>query len=141
MRLTTFSDHTVRTLIYLALSPGRFVSIAEIAGACGMSHNHLMKVVQHLAATGDVTTLRGPHGGVRLARPPGDIRLGSVVRGSERICVPDSRTTWAEVTARALAAFMAVLDDCSLADLLAGDPDAVRQAVQGNRTDAKTSPS
>ena len=83
MRLTTFSDFTLRTLTYLALHPDRFVTINEIASAYAISANHLMKVVQALAATGDVVTLRGPHGGLRLARPPEDIRLGDVIRRTE----------------------------------------------------------
>ncbi len=87
MRLTTFSDYMLRTLMYLALHPARFVTIAEIAAAWRISPNHLMKVVQHLGAAGEVTTLRGPHGGVRLARPAGDIRLGAVVRGGNRTII------------------------------------------------------
>jgi hypothetical protein len=68
MRLTTFSDYTLRVLMYLALHPNRFVTIPEIAVSFGVSTNHLMKVVQQLAATGDVVTLRGPHGGLRRVR-------------------------------------------------------------------------
>ena len=51
MRLTTFSDYTLRVLMYLALHPNRFVTIPEIAMAFGVSTNHLMKVVQQLAAS------------------------------------------------------------------------------------------
>ena len=53
MRLTTFSDYTLRTLMYLALHPDRFVTIAEIAAAYRISSNHLMKVAQHLASGGE----------------------------------------------------------------------------------------
>lgn len=140
MRLTTFSDYTLRTLMYLALHPDRFVTIAEVADAWRISPNHLMKVVQHLVSRGEVTTLRGPHGGVRLARPAGDIRLGAVIRGGEpaMILAPASNPTaagliepngpWAEVLAKALTAFMAVLDEHSLADLVA-DPAAMAQLL------------
>jgi Rrf2 family nitric oxide-sensitive transcriptional repressor len=75
MRLTTFSDYTLRVLMYLALHPDRFVTIPEIAAAFGVSVNHLMKVVQRLAASGDVETLRGPRGGLRLLRPAEAIRV------------------------------------------------------------------
>ena len=75
MRLTAFSDYALRVLMYLALHPDRFVSIPEIATAFGISANHLMKVVQHLGASGDVLTLRGPRGGLRLARPAEAIRI------------------------------------------------------------------
>ncbi len=141
MRLTTFSDYTLRTLMYLALHSGRFVTIAEIAGAWGISPNHLMKVVQHLGASGDVTTLRGPHGGVRLGRPACDIRLGEVIRRGEPGMILASETNptvnglikpagpWAHVLDKAVAAFMAVLDEHTLADLVA-DPAALKPFLQ-----------
>jgi len=141
MRLTTFSDYMLRTLMYLALHSGRFVTIAEIAGAWGISPNHLTKVVQHLGARGDVTTLRGPHGGVRLGRPAREIRLGEVIRQGEpgMILAPETDPTvtrlikpagpWADVLGKAVAAFMAVLDEHTLADLVA-DPGALRPLLQ-----------
>ncbi len=136
MRLTTFSDCALRTLMYLALHENRYVPIAEIAAAWRMSPNHLMKVVRHLGVTGHVTTLRGPHGGVRLSRSAGEIRLGAVLRGVERdliLAPPDAPSAadliapvgpWAGVLAQALAAFIGVLDDHTLADLVA-DPGTV----------------
>jgi Rrf2 family nitric oxide-sensitive transcriptional repressor len=120
MRLTVFSDYALRVLAYLARHPDRFVTIQEIAGHYGVSGNHLMKVVQHLAASGFVLTLRGPRGGLRLARPAQEIRVGDVVRGTEAglVAMPCGTTG---VLDRAMAAFMAVLDGCSVADLVGGD--------------------
>ncbi len=134
MRLTVFSDYALRVLAYLARHPDRFVTIGEIAAAYGISGAHLMKVVQHLAASGEVVTLRGPRGGLRLARPPGAIRVGDVVRRTQRDRVRGAEADDAPVCAvpgvldRAVAAFMSVLDGCTVADLIDEVPAApIRQ--------------
>ena len=133
MRLTTFSDYTLRTLMYLALHPARLVTISEIAKAYRISSNHLMKVVQDLAKSGVVVTLRGQHGGLRLARSANDIRVGDIIRRTERpialvpwpkYCTHPSGCTCQNVLDLAIAAFMAVLDGHSIADLVA-DPAAL----------------
>jgi len=130
VRLTTYTDYTLRTLIYLAVQPTRLATIADIAKAYGISPNHLMKVVHQLALASDVVTLRGQHGGVRLARPATDINIGVVVRRTEpdlalAPCFCDGATcairtdcVLAGVLHEALAAFLAVLDRYTLADLV-----------------------
>ncbi|WP_428533744.1 Rrf2 family transcriptional regulator [Rhodopila sp.] len=132
MRLTIFSDYTLRTLMYLALHPDRFVTIAEIAAAYRISSNHLMKVVQQLAASGEVITLRGQHGGLRLGRPASEIRVGEIIRRTEpemalapcSECVIQPGCVLPSLLDRAVAAFMAVLDQHTVADLVA-DPRAL----------------
>ena len=83
MRLTVFSDYTLRVLMYLALDRTRLATIPEMAASYGISENHLMKVVHQLARAGVVESVRGKGGGVRLARAPDEIRLGEIVRASE----------------------------------------------------------
>lgn len=83
MRLTTFSDYTLRVLIYLAVHPERLSTIPEIARAYDISESHLTKVVHQLARSGLIESLRGKGGGIRLAYPADSIRLGHVVRMSE----------------------------------------------------------
>lgn len=130
MRLTTFTDYTLRTLIYVALRPGTMVTIADIAEAYRISPNHLMKVVQKLSQAGDIETLRGQHGGLRLARAPEQICVGAVVRRSEpdfamvpclqdgEGCVIHEQCLLAHAVGEALQAFLAVLDRFTLADLI-----------------------
>lgn len=131
MRLTAFSDYTLRTLIYLGLRPEKLVTIADIASAYDISVNHLMKVVHRLALTGDIVTLRGQHGGLRLARAPETINLGEVIRrtepdfemvtcfGETRRCTIQDCCVLQHVIGTALQAFLDVLDRYTLADLMA----------------------
>ena len=64
MRLTRYTDYAMRVLLYLGARPDRVCSIADMARAYGISHNHLMKVVHQLGKAGYVTGVRGRHGGV-----------------------------------------------------------------------------
>lgn len=83
MHLTSFSDYTLRVLMYLALDRSRLATIGEIAAAYGVSRNHLMKVVHALGQAGVIETVRGKGGGIRLARDPAEIRIGAIVRSAE----------------------------------------------------------
>src|SRR6185312_1807643 len=119
MRLTAFTDYTLRTLIYLALRPDRLVTIGEIATAYNVSSNHLMKVVHQLALSGDVITVRGQRGGMRLGKPAADIKLGTVVRrvepdfciapcvGERGVCTIQQECRFAVALRKGLDAFLA----------------------------------
>ena len=79
MLLTRHSDFSVRLLTYLAVHRGRQVTVEEVARIGGMSRNHLGKISQELARLKYIATARGKGGGIRLAREPGDIRIGELV--------------------------------------------------------------
>ena len=83
MRLTSFTDYALRTLMYLALNRDRLVTIADIADEHGIAKNHLTKVVHQLGTLGYIDTVRGRNGGLRLGREPADINIGEVVRSTE----------------------------------------------------------
>ena len=132
MRLTTFTDYTLRVLMYLALQPERRVTVPEIASAYGISENHLTKVVHHLGRSGMIETLRGKSGGLRLAQTLEAIRLGTVVRASEgeaafvacmggtsEACCIAPVCRLADILEEALGALYASLDRYTLADLVA----------------------
>lgn len=125
MRLTRYTDYAMRVLLYLAARPDRLCSISEIAGAYGISQNHLMKVVSDLVGAGYLESVRGRSGGVRLARPPAEINIGAVVRHTEDgfdlvdcgSCVIAPACGLTGALAQALSAFMKVLDGYTLESL------------------------
>lgn len=140
MRLTRHTDYALRVLLYLGARPERLTSIGEIAGAHGISKNHLMKVVQRLAEAGLVATVRGARGGLRLARAPSRINLGAVVRATEEgfeladctHCAIAPACALRSTLDEALGAFMKVLDGRTLEDLL-GEPERLISLLEKPR--------
>lgn len=131
MRLTRHTDYAMRVLLYLGARSDRVCTIPEMARAYGISQNHLMKVVHQLGKTGYVSSVRGRHGGVRLAVPADAINVGAVIRTSETQAGPEGLALLdcpvcpiapacglISVVDEALAAFFAVLERHTLADLL-----------------------
>ena len=130
MRLTTFSDYSLRVLMYLGAQPERLVTISEIAAGHGISESHLMKVVHHLGQCGLIETIRGKGGGLRLASAPQDIVLGDVIRntesdftlvecfGTNATCRIQGACQLNTILREALNAMFLALDGYTLADLL-----------------------
>jgi len=83
MKLTRFTDYSLRVLIYLGLRDDGRVTIREISDAYGISRNHLMKVVSLLTRMGYLDARRGPGGGIALAKIPEDIVIADVIRDME----------------------------------------------------------
>jgi Rrf2 family nitric oxide-sensitive transcriptional repressor len=135
MRLTSYTDFSLRVLMYLALHPERRPTIAEIAERYGISKAHLMKVVYQLGLTGYVETTRGKGGGLRLARRLEDVTVGEIVRQTEPDmaivacfdpegpgCVIAPACRLKGKLGEARAAFLKVLDDCTLAEVMGNRP-------------------
>ncbi|WP_404479210.1 Rrf2 family transcriptional regulator [Novosphingobium sp. BL-52-GroH] len=130
MKLTLFTDYSMRVLLYLGAREQRLCSIGEVAKAYGISQNHLMKVVNELVRSGYIESVRGRFGGIRLGKPPNAINLGTLVRHTEEgfdlvdcgSCVIAPACGLTGVLKEALGAFLGVLDSYTLADLLARQP-------------------
>jgi len=132
MQLTLHADYAFRVLLYLGSQPeGHVASTREISKAYGISRHHLVRVAQTLARHGYVTISGGRVGGLSLARDPQTIRLGDVFRKAEtnlRVveCFDKETNTCPIISAcqlkpvlnQALNAFLAVLDEHTLADML-----------------------
>jgi len=131
MQLTSYTDYSLRTLIYLGTHQDRLVTISEISEFHGISRNHLVKAVHNLGKNGFIQTIRGKSGGIRLARKPEEIILADVVRLTEphmniQECFSRETNTCplidccklTGVLYQARQGFMKVLESNTLADIL-----------------------
>lgn len=134
MRLTTYTDYALRTLMYLAANRERLVTIQDIADAHFIAKNHLTKVVHQLGILGFVESLRGRNGGLKLGKEPGHINIGAVVRSTEpdfymaecfnpdkNFCVISAACSLKSVLSSATTAYLKVLDGVTLEMLMSQD--------------------
>lgn len=139
MRLTDYTDYTLRVLMFCAIHPERSVTIAELAESHAVSKNHLMKIVNDLARQGLLQTTRGRGGGLRLLKPASDIRIGDVVRQTEtdfrlvecfdadqNACTLTAHCQLRQVFRTALQSYFVELDKVTLADITRATPPSRR---------------
>jgi Rrf2 family transcriptional regulator, nitric oxide-sensitive transcriptional repressor len=145
MRLTVYTDYTLRVMMYLTVSypSGDVATIQEIASAYDISRAHLMKIVNELSNSGFVTATRGRTGGLRLARAPAQISVGQLVRMAEKDfaivpCHAESSAVHCAILPacnlkrgmrRAMDAFIHELDKMTLADTITV-PSVARSLLQ-----------
>lgn len=131
MQLTLHTDYALRVLIYAGMQADQLCTIPQIVARFGISRGHVMKVVHRLGQLGYLETVRGKGGGVRLARLPARIRIGAVVRDMEEelgvlgclqgppgYCRIEAGCILRGALRAATEAFLATLDDYTLADLV-----------------------
>ena len=109
-------------------------SLAEIAAEEDLPRAYLEQLVMSLRDAGLVTSTRGAHGGYELAREPGTIRMGEVLRALEGpiapmfcasddpehaiVCDRSARCTVNVLWVRVRDAVTGALDGMTLADLV-----------------------
>lgn len=145
MRLTNFSDYTLRLLMYAAAHHGRLITIEETARVFGISRAHLMKIANLLTRAGYLKAVRGRSGGLELAKRPEKIRLGELLCltepdfalvecfGTDNQCVITARCRLRGALKEALDSFLRALNRHTLADLVLKPRDFGLQPVDGTR--------
>ncbi|MGD2118326.1 MAG: Rrf2 family transcriptional regulator [Chromatiales bacterium] len=83
MHLTTYTDYSLRVLIYLKINEGKLCHVAEVSDYFQISKNHIMKVVNNMAHLGLIDSVRGKGGGIRLNPQANDQKIGDLVRQLE----------------------------------------------------------
>ena len=136
MRLTSYSNFSLRTLMVAAMREPGLSTVQEVAEAFGISRAHLVKCVHQLGQWGYLDNVRGNRGGFRLARPATEISVGEVIRRTEEgfdlaecfdplesrcPLVGDCRLSVALVRARDV--FLAALDGYTIADVTDNDAE------------------
>jgi Rrf2 family nitric oxide-sensitive transcriptional repressor len=130
MRLSDYTDYTLRVLMYCATHADRLVTISELAAHHRVSKNHLMKIVNDLARRGVLETVRGRGGGLRLLVDPATLRIGDVIRATEtdfrlvecfdpatNLCILNPACRLKKAFQSAIKAYMQELDAVTLADV------------------------
>jgi Rrf2 family protein len=135
MRLTKQTSYALRILLHCAIRPDAQLKAADIAKAYNITEFNVLKIIPLLVHGGFVKTMRGRRGGLRLARPPADIRIGDVVRLTEETriqadcfgqfhdeCLIQTASPINRILDSALGAFIEVLDQHTLQDLVSARP-------------------
>ncbi|MDQ0298743.1 Rrf2 family nitric oxide-sensitive transcriptional repressor [Salibacterium salarium] len=131
MQLTSYTDYSLRMLIYLAaVDYPKLSSIKEISRSYNISYNHLTKVGHELSKLGLIKTVKGRNGGIRLAKEPEQVNIGWIVRRTEdnlnlvecfdpenSMCVLTGSCRLQSILTEALNAYLKVLDHYTLADV------------------------
>lgn len=136
MKLSVRGEYALRALLVLARNySNEVVRIQTISEQQNIPKKFLEQILNELKALGAVESKRGAGGGYRLARPPGEITLASVIRHMtgalapvscvsdrfyERCTCPDeARCAIREVMKEAREAVVSIMERVTLADLCA----------------------
>lgn len=143
MRLTTRSRYGTRMALDIAQNGQNApVRISDIAERQGVSVKYLEKLIRELKLAGFIRSKRGPRGGHMLAKEPGEISVGEIVRvlegdvslvectGDESVCDRTDTCLTRSLWQQAAEAMYEKLNSITLADLMAdvkecGEPDKI----------------
>ncbi len=113
----------LHAMIMMAGAPEETLRVREMASFLGASEDHLAKVLHGLTRAGLVESTRGPRGGFRLARDPGELRLLEIYEAIEGELRPRS----------CLLGKPHCNGDCVLGDFIATTNEAFRARFAATR--------
>lgn len=150
MKLTGYTNYALRSLQLAALRYPERIRVSDVVKIHGLARPHIVKIVHELGKAGYLETHRGRGGGFRLARPAEEIVVGDVVRLTEgsldivECFNPDTNTCpllgicrLSVAFQKATAAFMAVLDDVTVADIAANRRQLLNRIAPLEQSSAK----
>ncbi|MEE9314136.1 MAG: Rrf2 family transcriptional regulator [Rhizobiaceae bacterium] len=130
MKLTSYTNYALRSLQLAALRTPNLIRVDDVAEIHNLSRPHIVKIVHELGKAGYLHTVRGRNGGFRLAKPASEIVVGDIVRITEgpldvvecfnpetNSCPLIGICKLSKAMMKATEAFMAVLDDLTIADI------------------------
>lgn len=84
MKLSLYTDNTLKVLLYVASHKEHRCTRLEIAEYFDLSVEHLRKVVHQLNLLGYLTTFSGRNGGIELAKMASEICIGDIISKTEK---------------------------------------------------------
>jgi Rrf2 family protein len=143
VKVTAKAEYAVRAMLELATTEESLLKGERIASSQGIPLKFLENILVDLRHADLVHAQRGADGGYRLAREPEEITLGQVIRAvegplasvrgepPERMAYEGSSENLQRVWIAVRASLRSVLDDLTLADVVAGRmPDHVRRLTE-----------
>ncbi len=139
MRLNKTTNHAIRILVDCAQSGDELVKVAEISERLDITQQNTFKIVHLLSRGGFVKAVRGRHGGVKLARPASEIRVGEgvgVIEASNLDARSDEKQSAQAIFDDALDAFISVLNQHTIADMASAQAPRPNASAKKPRTRA-----
>ncbi len=144
MKLTSYSNYALRPMQLAALHSPDLVRVEDVATIHKLSKPHIVKIVHELGKAGFLETVGGRYGGFRLGRPAEEITVGDVVRLTEgpldvvecfnpetNSCPLIGICKLSKAMMKATDAFMAVLDDLTVADIASNRNQLLERIEKG----------
>ncbi|QXG75133.1 Rrf2 family transcriptional regulator [Modestobacter sp. L9-4] len=143
MRISARVDYAVRAAVELAAVAPESLTSDRIAQAQGIPARFLQAILGDLQHARLVTSQRGREGGYRLAMPPSEVSIARVMRVEqgflaevhgqrpEDVAYPGAAGPLASVWVAAREAYRRVLENVTLADVVAGRmPPEVAEMIE-----------